>query len=65
MQDMRDIMNSDSQLLAVIRSRIQKMNEDYKGVAKLKDISDAIIGCYAEKLSGYSLDKSLYNFKTL
>jgi hypothetical protein len=41
------------------------MDENFKGVARLKDIIEAIIRCYAEKLSGYSLEKVLSNFKTL
>ncbi len=56
LQDLRDIMNSDSQLLDEVRGRIQDMDKDHKGVAWLKDISEAIKRCYAEKLSGYSID---------
>jgi hypothetical protein len=49
-------MNSDSQLLGEVKSWVQEMNVDFKGVAKLKDISEAIIGCYGEKLTGLSID---------
>jgi hypothetical protein len=56
LQDLREIMNSDCEMLGEVRGRVQEMDEDYKGVARLKDISEAIMGCYGEKLTGYSID---------
>ena len=49
-------MNRDCQLLAEVRGRVQEIDEHSKGMARLKDISEAIMGCYAELLSGYSLE---------
>ena len=64
LQELREVVNRDSQLLAEVRGRVQEIDEDRKGMARLKDISEAIMGCYAELLSGYSLEKALSNFKT-
>jgi heterodisulfide reductase subunit B len=56
LKDLRDIMNSDGEMLDEVRGRVQEMDKDYKGVARLKDISEAIMGCYGEKLTSYSIE---------